>query len=275
MKKIVIYHKDCLDGFGGAWVAWKKFGDKAEYIGEKHGQPIEKDIKGKDVYFIDFSYPKPQIDEIKKDAASLTMIDHHISAKEIVLSAANHLYALDHSGATLAWQYFFPKKKTPKLLLHIEDVDLWRFKMKNTPEIIVSLGLYPFDFKVWNKLAKDMEDKDKYKKYLEDGKIILKYKKAIISKLVGKADDVILDGYKAKVVNSPIFGSEVGNQLIKAGAQIGIIYSEESGVKKVSLRSGSDKVDVSKVAGKYGGGGHKRASGFSIPRGKKEPWKIK
>ena len=30
MSIVVVYHKDCMDGFGAALVAWKKFGGEAE-----------------------------------------------------------------------------------------------------------------------------------------------------------------------------------------------------------------------------------------------------
>ena len=40
----------------------------------------------------------------------------------------------------------------------------------------------------------------------------------------------------------------------------------------VSLRS-DGSVDVSKLAKKYGGGGHKAAAGFSFKVGRKAPWK--
>jgi len=29
---VIIYHADCPDGFGAAYAAWKKFGDKASYL---------------------------------------------------------------------------------------------------------------------------------------------------------------------------------------------------------------------------------------------------
>src|SRR3989344_3757446 len=42
-KKIaVLYHGGCPDGFGGAYAAWKKFGNMAEYIPLKHGKPAPK-----------------------------------------------------------------------------------------------------------------------------------------------------------------------------------------------------------------------------------------
>ena len=46
---------------------------------------------------------------------------------------------------------------------------------------------------------------------------------------------------------------------------MGIAVRELSdGLIKVSLRSLDDKIDVSKIAAVFGGGGHKRASGCSF-----------
>lgn len=47
------------------------------------------------------------------------------------------------------------------------------------------------------------------------------------------------------------------------------IYEEEEGFIKGSLRTDDDNIDVSHLAGLFGGGGHKKASGFRI-RGKLE-----
>ena len=35
----VIYHADCIDGFGAAYAAWRKFGDAARYLPMHHGDP--------------------------------------------------------------------------------------------------------------------------------------------------------------------------------------------------------------------------------------------
>ena len=57
MNNIIIYHKNCNDGFGSALVAWLKFKDDAEYFPASHySQP--PDVTGKNVYICDFSYSK-------------------------------------------------------------------------------------------------------------------------------------------------------------------------------------------------------------------------
>ena len=61
MKPILIlYHKNCPDGFGAAWAAWKKFGDKAEYLAVEHSASIPKNLKDrKEIYMVDFCYNYP------------------------------------------------------------------------------------------------------------------------------------------------------------------------------------------------------------------------
>jgi len=37
---VVLYHANCLDGFGAAYAAWKKFGDTADYIPVQYGEEV-------------------------------------------------------------------------------------------------------------------------------------------------------------------------------------------------------------------------------------------
>lgn len=60
------------------------------------------------------------------------------------------------------------------------------------------------------------------------------------------------------------------------GMRFSLILSERDGKVKGSLRTMRDDVDVSAMAGKFQGGGHKKAAGFSLP-GKLQPevrWKV-
>lgn len=60
------------------------------------------------------------------------------------------------------------------------------------------------------------------------------------------------------------------------GMRFSMILSERGGAVKGSLRTLRDDVDVSAMAGKFSGGGHRKAAGFSLP-GKLEPevrWKV-
>ena len=271
---VVLYHKNCFDGFNAAWAAWKKFGNKASYIPVEHQASPPKNLNGKNLYIVDFAYSPKIMKNLMKICSSVIVIDHHVSNGDAVKCVSDCLYDMNHSGAVLTWKYFYPEKPAPKLLRYVEDNDLWKFRLPFAKEISVSLDLHNgFDFKKWSKIVSDFEDKKKFKKYVEEGKIVSKYRDTIIKRIMAGAEKVKLENYRAFVVNSPFWQSEIGNLIVENKKAIGIIWSRKSGKINVSLRS-NGKTDVSKLAEKYGGGGHKAASGFALNIKDSIPWKI-
>lgn len=273
MKNIVIlYHNNCADGFGGAWAAWKQFGSRAKYIAVNHQEAPPKGLKGVNLYLVDFSYPLEITKKLLKSVQSLTAIDHHISAAKTVELATAKLYDNSHSGAVLAWKFFHPGKKIPRLLLHIEDIDIWKFSRPFTRELIACLDSYELNFKLWNKFAADWEKPSLVKKYIEQGAAIVRYQKQIIKEISEYGQKVSFQGYKTLAVNSPILRSEIGHYLYTKKPPISIIWYKINSHIVVSLRSNGN-ANVSKLAEKFGGGGHKAAAGFSWPEKKPLPWK--
>lgn len=268
---VVFYHANCTDGFTGAWAAWKKFGDKADYVAWVHQRPLPP-LKNKEVYFIDIC---PKEDEVKRLLAlnkRVTAIDHHISAEAAVKLTDRYSYALDHSGAMLAWLYFHPAKPVPKLLRYVEDHDLFLQKMPHTDAIHAYLDLFDFEFRRWSKMARDLERKTLLKKYVAIGKLILKHEQKLVERIVSTtAVAVTFFGMRTLAVNSPVLGSEIAYALYTKKPPMGIVWYEREGQIKVSLRS-NGTVNVAKFAEKFGGGGHKAAAGFAIPVGSKLPW---
>lgn len=275
MKNIVVlYHRDCLDGFGAAWAACKKFGKKAKYIGVEH-RSIPPKLENKEVYLVDFCYKKPEMKKLLEENKKVVVIDHHQTAESLIKKMIpEHSFALNHSGAVLTWRYFHPNRKVPKLLLYIEDNDLWKFKLKGSREIINVLALSDFNFSIWDKLEKDFENAKKRKKYVSDGSLLLKYREKVIADIAKKAYRVVFKKHKSLAVNSSssILHSELGHALVKKGYPIAIVWYRMKNRIKISLRS-DGKTDVAKIAEKYGGGGHKAAAGFSFKADKPFPWK--
>ena len=272
MKNIVILYHNDEDGFGAAWAAWKKFKDKAKYIIAEHQTPQPKFLKGKEVYLLDFCYPEKIMKKIARDNKRVVVIDHHITQKKAGELADDFSFSLKNSAAVLAWKYFHPQKPLPKLLLYVEDIDLWKFKMKFTREIIASLDTYDFKFKVWDRIARDLENPRSAKKYIMEGKAIMKYQNMIVEKLANNGIKAALDGKKAVAVNSPILESEIGDYIRRNKKAMGLIWSSRNGRIEVSLRS-DGSIDVSEIAKKYGGGGHRQAAGFTFKSRIKFPWK--
>lgn len=274
MKEIVVlYHKDCPDGFGAAWTARRIFKNKADYIGMEHQFSPSKELKNKELYFFDFCWPAPVMQKLLKENKSITVIDHHITAKNTTESVPNHLYSEKNSGSALVWRYFNPSVRLPLLLRYVEDIDLWKFKLPFSRDVMAFMETVPYDFKVWDKLAIDFENSKRRQIHIRAGKLISVYQEKIIDKAASDGERVMFNGYSALVVNSPILNSQIGNVIIKKGFPVGIIWSEKNGNARVSLR-GNGKVDVSKLAAKYGGG-HKSAAGFKLKSLSKFPWKVK
>ncbi len=271
---MVFYHADCTDGFSAAWVAWKKFGNKAEYIAQQYHAPLP-DLKNKEIYTLDFTFERPgDTEKLMSENIRLTSIDHHVSNKEIALKTYKPMYALHHSGCTLAWKYFFPDKPFPKFLLTVEDVDLWNNKIKDNTALYSYLDLFDFDFKVYSRLIAEYETASGRKKMIEMGKLIDKYKAKTIERHINKfAHQVLFEGYKVYVVNSNDFASEMGAKLYKLHPPFSIIWKQyKDGGVGVSLR-GNGKVDLSKLSKKYGGGGHHNSAAFTLASLNDIPWK--
>ncbi|MFH0890972.1 MAG: hypothetical protein V1856_02990 [Candidatus Liptonbacteria bacterium] len=268
----VVYHGDCPDGFSGAWAAWKKFGNKAEYIAafDRHNPPLG--LEGKEVYLIDFTYSMPVMEVLCKNVRRLIAIDHHISQAESVKVAHENSFALDHSGAVLAWHYFHPKKKTPKLLTYVEDYDIWNLKFKQTMSVRALMDALHYNFRVWDRLAKDMDNPKSAAKRVTEGNLVLAAETKELNRLLGYAEEVFFEGMKVMAVNSPILKDRLGNELHRKHPPLAIIWCRERNHNHISLRS-DGSVDVSKIAAKYGGAGHKAAAGFCLGPGQPLPWR--
>ena len=274
---VVLYHASCNDGFTGAWVAREKFGKTADYIAISHQDAPLLGLENKAVYMIDIIYPEEDVKQLIKETKSFTVLDHHITEKKLVESVPDHMYAIDKSGATLAWKYFFPEKDAPTFLQYIEDIDLWNHNMPRSKDFDAFSMTLKFDFDRWSELVSDFEDEKKRIKHLDYGRNIREYQEKMIGKLVEDAEEVTFEKYNSLASNSALLHSQLGNAMVKKGYDIGIIWRHIKGdLIRVSLRSEKDgNVDVSKIAEKYGGGGHQSAAAFSIKEGEPLPWQTK
>lgn len=237
MKPLVIYHDNCADGFGAAFAAWLKFGDEAEYYADQYGKqdaPWRQDenLDLWEIYILDFSYPKEDMDYLFKVAKRVVWLDHHKTAFEVwcggipdngvyenVLnySDAKDYIRLDNnrSGAMLAWEYFHRDKEVPMLIKHIDDYDRWQFKLEGTKEFSRALWSYaPWSFEQWRDInlcveenylavSESIADKYEYGRMLIEGAAILRAHDANVRAVVEGA------GRKCKITiheTDPGFG---------------------------------------------------------------------
>ncbi|MGM0593998.1 MAG: DHH family phosphoesterase [Pseudomonadota bacterium] len=273
-KPLVIYHANCLDGFGAALAAQIHFsahGIEADYFAAKHGnEPPE--CGGREVYIVDFSYKRPVLKAICGVAKSVTILDHHISAQEDLDGLADEhdnltvTFDMDKSGAVLTWEHFH-QTPAPLLLRHIQDRDLWRFELDDTDAINTALMSYPMDFAFWRGFV---DEPERMAELRREGETINRFRRQLIEQYKKRAVISTIAGYKVPVVNAPhaIISELLGELAQEHPFAVG--YQDHGAKRSWSLRSRKDGgEDVAKIAEKFGGGGHRNAAGFGteLPEG--------
>lgn len=262
---VVFYHgPTCMDGFCSAWIAHKVLGDKANYVPINYGDPIPN-VEGKDVYILDFSFKPDTLREMIKSNNITVLLDHHKTSEadlqEFIQESENIKIRFDmnKSGAKMTQEYFMNTFKDPYLPIvdYVEDRDLWRFKLTDSKQVNAALRSYDMDFGIWDELAlRSIES------LAQEGAAILRDQEKTIDRLV--KDNMFLiniDGIDIPCINSPVLQSEIAGRLASEHpSQIGCC-TYYIGLKiRYSLRSVGP--DVSAIAKKHGGGGHKLAAGF-------------
>lgn len=263
----IFYHSKCYDGFGSAYAAWKKFGDNAKYQAVSYGYSPPSKPSGDTLYIVDFSYSMDVLHDLHERFEKIVIIDHHKTAKESLegnMNAHSWLeinFDMERSGALMTWEYFHGSGTAPMLIKHISDRDLWHFKLDGTDKIHKALVSYPMNFKLWDTL--DVE------KLKLEGVTCERLYNQLVDSITKSCWMKMIDGIKVPVVNTSIAWSEVGIKLLdlNPNAPFAASFTVFNDQVMWSLRSppGGD-FDVSAIAKKFGGGGHKNAAGFKTQR---------
>jgi len=256
---VVIYHANCYDGFTAAWVA-KMDSPDARFVPAKYGD-VPPDVDGARVLICDFSYPRDVLIAMNESAASLLVLDHHKTAAEDLAGLDFAVFDMDRSGAGLTWDTIYPGQPRPPIVSHVEDRDLWRFKLEHTKAVHAAMTAMPMMFECWQYLAS--------RPVLElaaEGQAVLRFTQLCASKFATRAKVVSLGGHRVWAVNVPVeFVSETAEVLKKREPHLPVLgwsWDGEAGDFYCSLRSRDDGPDVSEIAREFGGGGHEHAAGF-------------
>lgn len=294
---IVIYHANCADGFSAAWVFHKVqplIEQNFDFHPGVYNEP-PPDCSDRIVYLVDFSYKPDVLKEILKVAYAVYILDHHKSAieaidndKELTNLAARsaefdlqpnecllHLHLdMTQCGATIAWehwQYVFQSNgiQRPLLLGHIEDRDLWKFKLPRTREISAAVFSYEYTFENWDKLM--AADQVELLGISSAGAAIERKHHKDIKELLDVCKRYLeIGGYLVPAASLPyVYSSDAAHAMAKsheAGTVFAACYWDTATHRVFSLRSCDNGMDVAAIAEQYGGGGHKHAAGFRVPR---------
>ena len=283
MKPLCIYHGNCADGFGAAWAVWHALGDGVDFHAGTYQNP-PPDVTGRSVIMVDFSYKREVLEAMADTARAILILDHHKSAAEDLepytrlpwdssgiaeewdrakAEGKGYIVAqfdMNRSGSGMAWDFFNSSKPRPHLISHIEDRDLWRFKLDGTREIQAAVFSYPYEFEVWdNLMAMDPQQ------LRSDGAAIeRKHFKDIREFIEAAGHRMEIAGHDVPALNAPYFWSSDAGHIMAQGEPFAACYWDTADGRVFSLRSADDGLDVSEIAKQFGGGGHKHAAGYMV-----------
>lgn len=282
---LVIYHGNCADGFSAAWVFHN---DRPDYYDFHAGfySDAPPDVTGRRVFLVDFSYKRAVVEEMLKVAKWVTIIDHHATAIDDLAGLSDEYpgkfiahFNKEQSGATLAWDVVFDTDTPRPLLLgHIEDRDLWKFKLPLTREISAAVFSYEYTFDSWDRLM--AANQAELLVISANGAAIERKHHKDIAELVKVTKRYFPIGIKGSVIPTCslpyTLSSDAGHLLceqelvsnsdLNRSQLFAACYWDTATHRIFSLRSLEDGQDVSEIAKQFGGGGHKHAAGFSVMR---------
>lgn len=270
---IVIYHGGCIDGMAAAW-AFNEFNKESanEYIAGRYQSKLQEEfydtLKGQTIYFLDFSVNTKIMSKLVENDNRIYLLDHHKTAINDFKYWSNNLVDtrycdLEKSGCMIAWD-FSASGEPPKLFKYIQDRDLWKFEFEETEYVTEYLynNIHTYqDFSLFVNMSINT--------MVEEGKITRRVKLKNAEKLCKNIRHMYIAGHQIPIVNAPYYhASDIGNILSKDYPAAGVYWDTEK-ERIFSLRSTKENpeaLDVSELCRYNGGGGHKHAAGFSVPR---------
>lgn len=280
---VCLYHGSCIDGFTAAWAVWRRWDDDVRMVPMHYGAPLPPLTPQDNVLMVDFSLKRAEMADLESSVNSVVVLDHHKTAEaELVDWAADlHLddqlfqdiqtgklkgcaafFDMNKSGAMLAWEFCFPGAWVPPIIKLVQDRDLWKFEFEHTKALHRYLSSCRQTFADWNRAFENFESA------CELGKVLLDDHNKKCLEAAQRWHEKKIGGALVPAVNVPYFmASDCCALLLQQHVTAPFVaaYSTDGKSVSYSLRSEDSRVDVSEVARKYGGGGHRNASGFSVP----------
>ena len=256
---------------------------------------LESTIPYNTIYIVDFSIKIHVIKYLAKNYrdTSVVILDHHKTAfksyapnleiladsKLVTRLEETVIARLDmaESGASITWKYFQTPAyhdDMPLLIQYVKDYDLWTYNFKDyTRYANKYMSATKKTIENWDTLNNTFQSIDGRTDILSKGKAIQAYHDKLVRDIVEQAVPVQLeaDGAVGLGVAAPgMLSSDVGNILAKQSGSFGMTWFGKMAKKdiaidyQISLRSNKESiVDVSELAERFGGGGHRNAAGFS------------
>lgn len=221
-----------------------------------------------------------KLEDYFKEIGNIQLLDHHKTAMHLNDYEWGLVLVEDEEGnLTSATSLFYeflvsqnllkPTNAISEFVELVRQYDTWEWEKNENQKahalnsLFFLVSIDEFEEKMIERLTTNDEfDFDEFEKRLlnmEEDKIeryIRRKKREIVQAEIGD--------YFAGVIYAESYHSEVGNELGKEYSHLDYIVILNMGSKKISFRTVHDHVDVSEIAGIYGGGGHQKASGCTL-----------
>ncbi|WP_394583960.1 DHH family phosphoesterase [Cytobacillus firmus] len=287
-----LYTHNDLDGVGCGIVARIAFGKDVEVrynsvmgLDYQIEKLLENEKNIKDVFLMitDLSVNDEnliRLDDLAKGGGNVRLIDHHKTALHFNDYSWGRVKVQYEDGrltaaTSLLYEYLQehemiqPSQALDEFVELVRQYDTWEWdqneniKAKNLNDLFFMISIEEFEEKMTERImSSDTFEFDEFEQKLldmEEEKIeryVRRKKREMIQTFIGE--------YCTGIVHAESYHSELGNELGKEYPHIDYIAILNLGGKKISFRTIHDHVDVSAVAGKFGGGGHAKASGCSM-----------
>ena len=244
--------------------------------------PYDKISANDQVIFADVSIsPYSEMIEIYKKYDT-TIIDHHQTLiAALRASDVQQFKGLQVSGkkaaCELCWNFYFPEKEPPTFVKLLSTYDVWDnsdIDFWNSVVLPFQYGLKTQDLRPYKSWAfwqslflMNQSSMDAFvAQTVRDGFLILDYQDQINRKVLNanvfdaKFDTLDAICCNSNFKNSGFFMSKWDEKKYDLMLAFDI---DKNGRYNVSLYTTKDYIDVSALASRHGGGGHKQAAGFS------------
>ena len=285
----LLSHTD-LDGVGCGVLAKLAFGDRIKIrynsiasLNREVEWFLENEERNTHLFITDLSVNEEnekRLEEFYQTGGKVQLLDHHKTALHFNEYKWGHVVVEDNegnlaSGTSLFYEYLIENEliqtsnAVDEFVELVRQYDTWEWEKNNNQEahrlnaLFFLVSIDEFEEKMVNRLQNsdhfffdefeqkilDMEE-DKVERYIR------RKRRELVQTSIGD--------YLAGIVYAESYHSELGNELGKEYPHLDYIAMLNMGGKRISLRTIHDHVDVSEVAGHYGGGGHAKAAGCSL-----------
>lgn len=289
-KPVVVFHND-IDGQASGAIIQRYLNNWGKYptmIQMNYDDVFPWDLidSETEVWMTDFSLqPWSEMERLKETCKNFRWIDHHKTAiesynewAERTRSRMNGLRRDGTAACRLCWEYCYSLISEPTAIYLAGVYDVWAWQ--DVPGAIE----FQYGTKFYETNPAEEEGKSFWKeqiqhpksahtKVVQEGKLLMRYKERSNANFIkSHSFETTLDELSVIAVNRKGNSQQFNAVWDPKKHDAMLTFCWAKGIWTVSLYSDRKDVDVSLVAKKYGGGGHRSAAGFQV---KELPFKLR